>query len=96
MKKVKVGLIGLGNRGGMYYDYAVNHEICEVVAIVDFKLKQQLERVGNPKIQYTFDNTDDFFAANIDLDLLVISSMDKYHHDDAKRGILHQIYPNCL
>lgn len=89
MKKVKVGLIGLGNRGGMYYDYAINHELCEVVAIVDFKLKQQLERIGNPKIQYTFDNTDDFFAANIDLDLLVISSMDKYHYDDAKRGILH-------
>ena len=43
MKKVKVGLIGLGNRGGMYYDYAINHELCEVVAIVDFKLKQQLE-----------------------------------------------------
>lgn len=90
MKKIKVGLIGLGNRGGMYYDFAKsNSDLCEVVAIVDFKLKQQLERVGNPNIQYVFDNTEDFFAANIVLDLLVISSMDKYHYLDAKQGILH-------
>lgn len=90
MEKIKIGLIGLGNRGGMYYDFATtNSELCEVVAIVDFRLKQQLERVGNPNIKYTFDNTDDFFAANIDLDLLVISSMDKYHFEDSKRGLLH-------
>lgn len=90
MKKIKIGLIGLGNRGGMYFDFAKNNsELCEVVAIVDFKLKQQLERVGNPNIAYTFTNTNDFFAANLDLDLLVISSMDKYHYDDAKNGLLH-------
>ncbi len=90
MRKIKVGLIGLGNRGGMYYDFAnANNDLCEVVAIVDFKLKQQLDRIGNPNIQYVFDNTKDFFDANIDLDLLVISSMDKYHYQDAKQGILH-------
>lgn len=90
MKKIKVGLIGLGNRGGMYFDFAkANNDLCEVIAVVDFKLKQQLDRIGNPSIKYTFESTDDFFNANIDLDLLVISSMDKYHYEDAKRGILH-------
>ena len=91
MKKIKIGLIGIGNRGGMYYDFArSNSDRCEVVAIVDFKLEQQLKRIGNPNdIAYLFDNTDDFFSANIDLDLLVISSMDKYHYLDAKRGLLH-------
>ena len=91
MKKIKIGLIGIGNRGGMYYDLArSNSNCCEVVAIVDFKLEQQLKRIGNPKdIAYLFNNTDDFFNANIDLDLLVISSMDKYHYLDAKRGLEH-------
>ena len=57
-----------------------NSDLCEVVAIVDFKLQQQLKRIGDPKdVPYLFDNTDEFYAANIDLDLLVISSMDKYH-----------------
>ena len=91
MRKIKVGFIGLGNRGGMYHDFArANSDICEVVAFVDFKLEQQVERIGNPKdVPYLFNNTDDFFNANIDLDLLVISSMDKYHYLDAKRGIEH-------
>ena len=91
MKKIKVGFIGLGNRGGMYHDFArSNSDLCEVVAFVDFKLAQQVERIGNPTdVKYMFTNTDDFFAANIDLDLLVISSMDKYHYLDAKRGIEH-------
>lgn len=91
MKKIKVGLIGIGNRGGMYHDFArQNSDLCEVVAIVDFKLEQQLKRIGNPQdVKYLFDNTNDFYAANIDLDLLVISSMDKYHFMDAKRGIEH-------
>ena len=91
MKKIKVGFIGLGNRGGMYHDFArSNSDLCEVVAFVDFKLAQQVERIGNPTdVKYMFTNTDDFFAANIDLDLLVISSMYKYHYLDAKRGIEH-------
>ena len=91
MRKIKVGLIGIGNRGGMYHDFArFNSDLCEVCAIVDYKLEQQLKRIGNPKdVKYLFDNTNDFFDANIDLDLLVISSMDKYHYEDAKRGILH-------
>ena len=47
MKKIKVGLIGIGNRGGMYHDFArQNSELCEVVSIVDFKLQQQLKRIG--------------------------------------------------
>ena len=91
MKKVKVGFIGIGNRGGMYHDFArKNSDLCEVVAIVDYKLELQLNRIGNPTdVPYLFNNTDDFYAANIDLDLLVISSMDKYHYMDAKRGIEH-------
>ena len=37
MRKIKVGFIGMGNRGGMYYDFARhNSDLCEVVAIVDF------------------------------------------------------------
>ena len=29
MKKIKVGLIGIGNRGGMYHDFArFNSDLC--------------------------------------------------------------------
>ena len=91
MRKIKVGFIGMGNRGGMYYDFArQNSDLCEIVAIVDFKLQQQLNRIGNPTdIAHLYKTTDEFFADDIELDLLVISSMDKYHYEDAKRGILH-------
>ena len=91
MKKIRVGFIGMGNRGGMYYDFARhNSDLCEIVAIVDFKLEQQLNRIGNPTdIPHLYKTTEEFFEKNIDLDLLVISSMDKYHYEDAKRGILH-------
>ena len=90
MRKLKVGFIGLGNRGGMYHDLALlNSDVCEVEAFVDFKLEQQLDRMGNPKAKYYFHTTEEFFDANIKLDLLVISSMDKYHYMDAKRGIEH-------
>ena len=86
MRKIKVGFIGMGNRGGMYHDFArQNSDLCEVVAIVDFKLEQQLHRIGNPQdVPYLFNNTDDFYAANIDLDLLVISS----NIDLATEGLL--------
>ena len=88
MKKIKIGFIGIGNRGSMYYDFACrNNDLCEIVAIVDFKLEQQLNSLGNPNIPYCYTNTDVFFAKKHELDLLVISSMDKYHYLDAKRGI---------
>ena len=88
MKKIKIGLIGLGNRGGMYFDMALqNKDLCEVVAICDFKYEMQLQRFGNPEIPHLYHDSKDLFADKLDLDLLVISSMDKYHYEQAKQGI---------
>ena len=87
MSKIKVGFIGLGNRGGMYFDFANQHPDCEIVAACDFIVDQQLSRMPLKEVPYKFTSTDDLFAAKLDLDLLCISSMDKYHYNDAKRAI---------
>ena len=88
MNKIKVGFIGLGNRGGMYYDFATrNSDLCEIVAACDFIVEQQLSRFEFKDVPHVFTNTDDLFAAKLDLDLLCISSMDKYHFSDCKRAI---------
>ena len=88
MSKIKVGFIGLGNRGGMYYEFARKHDdICEIVSVCDFIAEQQLSRFTNRDVPHIYTNTDDFFNDKLELDLLCISSMDKYHYNDAKRAI---------
>lgn len=88
MKKLKVGFIGMGNRGGMYHWFASDRsDACEICAIVDFKLDMQIERIGGSPAKHLYKNTEDFFKDKLDLDLLVISSMDKYHYSDALNGL---------
>lgn len=88
MKKFKIGLIGVGNRGSLYAQFIHDqHERCELVAAVDFKIDQQLKLIPQKDVEYKFTNTEDFFNSNLELDLLVISSMDKYHYPDALRAI---------
>lgn len=88
MRKLKIGFIGLGNRGGLYHAFASDrNDVCEIAAMVDFKLDLQIQRLGNRDNAKLYTNTEDFFNDKLDLDLLVISSMDKYHYMDALRGL---------
>ena len=88
MKKLKVGFIGMGNRGGLYHWFASDRsDVCEVSAIVDFKLDLQLSRIGKTNAKHLYTNTDDFFKDALPLDLLCVSSMDKYHYQDALRAL---------
>jgi len=46
-KKVRVGVIGCGNRGSAYSDYILNHpEEAEIAYVCDI-LPERLEKVGN-------------------------------------------------
>lgn len=88
MEKLKVGFIGMGNRGALYHWFCSDRtDACEASAIVDFKLDLQLSRIGTTEAKHLYTNTEDFFKDQLPLDLLVISSMDKYHYQDALRGL---------
>lgn len=87
MKKIKIGIIGLGNRGVLYANCFSEIKECEIVAIVDFKINEQIKLIPDIKVPHLYNNTDDFFNDNLDLDLLVISSMDKYHYDNSIKAI---------
>ena len=88
MGKIKVGFIGFGNRGSMYGQYAKENENrCEIVALVDRKLELLDYQIKKYQFPYVYREADDFFEAKHKLDLICISSMDKYHFDHCKKSI---------
>lgn len=91
MKKIKIAVVGYGNRGQVYADYSLDepNEV-EVAAIIDpnpFKLQIAKERYqlsdGQVFLCYA-----DFLKANIDADIVVNATMDQVHYQTAME-ILH-------
>ena len=86
MKKIRIGLIGFGNRGRLYCSFLKDlKDECELVAIYDYKLDFIRKDAEKYHAKYLFGTEDEFFDAKLDLDLVVISSMDKYHFVQTKR-----------
>ncbi len=88
MGKLRVGFIGIGNRGAMYAQYAhENKDRVSMDVLVDFKLEEKKYLRDMYNFKHEFTNSDEFFKQKIDLDLICISSMDKYHFDQAVKSI---------
>lgn len=90
MKNIKVGLIGFGNRGSLYAKFIKeNSERATLVAVADFKINDSdvKERLAEYDVSNKFVSGADLLNAKLDLDLLIISSMDKYHYQEAKEAI---------
>ena len=96
-KKVRVGVIGCGNRGSAYSDYILNHpEEAEIAYVCDI-LPERLEKVGNkygvPE-ERRFSDAKDMISQLQDVDLVIVSTLDGDHFNHAtmvlKKGI------NCL
>ena len=78
MKKIKVAIVGYGNRGQVYADYSLDepNEV-EVASVIDpnvYKLQVARERYNLSENQ-TFTNYADFVKSNIDVDIVINATM---------------------
>ena len=90
MKKLKVALVGAGNRGQVYCDYALStpNEM-EVVAVVDvnpFKLNEAADKY-TVKPEFRFTNLDEFIDRQVECDFVVNATMDEMHYETVMKLI---------
>ena len=86
MKKIQVALLGCGDRGCIYADYALrNPEDMEIVAVVDnVPLKKETARVRYSLPEnLAFDSVEAFIAAGIVCDIVIDATMDRAHYPTA-------------
>lgn len=83
MKKIKVAIIGYGNRGMIYGSFIQERmDQFQVVAVVEF-IKDKLAKAKNDfnlNDNQLYQDADAFFKDKLKVDLLIVSSMDKYHY----------------
>lgn len=88
MKKIRIGLIGYGNRGRLYCSFIKDlADKVELVAVCDLRAKELHDSIKSLNVSKIYDNDVDFFKAKLDLDLLLICSMDQYHFTHAKQAL---------
>ena len=88
MKKVKIAIIGYGDRGSIYANYSiVEPSSCEVVAVVDPSKERLIlaKKVLSLKDNQLFEDLDSFLNANINADLIVNATMDQDHYEVLKK-----------
>jgi len=99
MKKLKVGIIGLGV-GEKHIPAFESHPACEVVALCDFSKKKLAEMaIRYPKISQTTDS--DEITNNMDIDVVSVASFDNYHFEQVSNSIINEKHvfvekPLCL
>ena len=90
MKKLKTVLVGAGDRGKIYCDYALKHpEELDVVAVVDvneFVLNVAADRYHVP-VECRFTDLDAFINSGISCDFIVNATMDEMHYETAMKII---------
>lgn len=91
MNKVKLALIGAGNRGKDSYAHIIFKEklAAEFVAVVDPLQEKSQDMINrfDIKPEMAFDNEDDFFASGKLCDAVIISTQDKDHYRQAMKAL---------
>ncbi len=91
MKKLTAALVGAGNRGQIYADYALfSPDELQIIATVDpneLRLAEVKEKYGLADGQL-FDDLDAFLENNIPCDFVINATMDEMHYETAKKLIL--------
>ena len=86
---MKLALIGAGQRGMIYAEYAYDKKGAEIVAVVE--PHQERREIAAEKFQIEaencFDNVEAFFAKKIECDAVIIASMDKDHYEQAMEAL---------
>ncbi len=90
MKKLKAALLGAGNRGQIYCDYALTcPDELEIVSVIDinpFKMNEAGDKYGI-KSDMRFLSLDEFIKANVECDFVVNATMDEMHYETAMKLI---------
>ena len=86
MKKIKIAVVGYGNRGQVYADYSLDepNEV-EVAAVIDpnlYKLSVAKERYQMSDNQL-FTAYADFVASGLDVDIVINATMEQFHYQTA-------------
>ena len=86
MKKLKAVIVGFGNRGQIYSEYALSDpDKLEIIAVVepnDFRL-QNAKKLHKLEDDQLFHNLDEFLAKEISADVVVNATMDQDHYETA-------------
>lgn len=90
MKKLKAALLGAGNRGQIYCDYALTcPDELEIVSVIDinpFKMNEAGDKYGiNNGMRFL--SLDEFIKANVECDFVVNATMDEMHYETAMKLI---------
>ena len=90
MKKIKMAVLGCGDRGNVYASYALQaQDEAEVVAVIDIDevaLKTTGDKYGLGDDR-RFSCLDDFLTANIECDTVINATMDEAHYETTKKLI---------
>lgn len=82
-KKINFAVVGCGRIGQQHIDLIVNNSMCNLVALVDNKDKKLLNiKYNNIPL---FNNLDNFFNANLDVDVMIIATPNGMHASHAIR-----------
>ena len=90
MRKLKAALLGAGNRGQIYCDYALTcPEELEIVSVIDinpFKMNEAGDKYC-VKDGMRFLSLDEFIKANVECDFVVNATMDEMHYETSMKLI---------
>ncbi len=88
IKKLRAMLVGAGNRGCVYADYALQMPSeLEIVGVVEpngLRWEEAAERYSLDR-KNCFRNLDEFLQAKIDCDFVINATMDEMHYETAKK-----------
>ncbi len=86
---IKVAIIGLGGRGGMYGDNLQSNPEAKIVAVCDpnDKLREKKKAEWGVPDENSFRNADDFFARQKCADVVLICSPDRFHYQQTMAAL---------
>lgn len=86
---MKLALIGAGQRGMIYAEYAYFKKNVEIVAVVE--PHKERREIAAEKFQISadnvFENVTDFFHKKVECDAVILASMDKDHYEQAMKAL---------
>ena len=90
--QIKAVVVGYGDRGSVYADYAIkNSEELKIEAVVDpdvFRLKLAKEKF-NLDDEQCLSNFEDLIAKGKIADFAIVATMDQLHYEQSKACLLY-------
>lgn len=87
MKKLKAVLVGAGDRGCVYADYALRHpEELQIIGVVDVNELRRTEAAMRYGVsaEYVYSSLNAFLETGTECDFVINATMDEWHYETAK------------